>query len=706
MKFRILNLLTLLLAVILSAAAQNGYQLFQQGLAKERAESDLRGAVQIYERVVRQSSNDRKLAAQALYRIGECQRALGNTEARKAYERIVRDFADQKEQVAEAQARLVAMGANQNPGVAEMAFRKIWAGRGVNGRGRPSPDGKYLTFVDNETGDVAVRELISGVIRRLTNTGDWYDYAGRSVISPDSTQIAYTWEINNDGPWRSEVRLVPLESTEIASPKTIYRAGKGEYVSPFGWTPDGKELLIVRSLEDRTRQIAMLSIADGSVRVIRSLGSDDQPNPSLSPDGRFIAYERPANNAELSHDVFVLTADGTGETPITSNPARDTSPIWSPDGTQLLFMSLRTGNPSLWRIQITSGKPAGEAQLVKADLGEIVPIGMTQKGTFIYGIPGSTRRNIYSLKFDSELNALEEPNLAIDSFLNSNRGPAWSPDGESLAYYSTKTDSIVLRVRSFKTGEDRHLPVNLELVSLFGAGPIWFPDGRSFLVLARMNGNRSRGFYRVDSSTGKSELLHSVDNRTMSSYRLSPDGKSIYYCFQGVEDADPNKFATGQILRFDIGGEKPVVLAEDRWFISIALSPEGKQIAFLESHQRPKGVKKTTSSISVAPVDALPGHEIFRSSEWGGGSRYNGMAWSTDGRYIVFVREAADQQGHALWRIPASGGTPEQIAEGSILINNPGFHPDGRQIVFAASESGAGEIWALENFLPAQTAAK
>ena len=50
---------------------------------------------------------------------------------------------------------------------------RMWSGRGVDGSGSLSPDGRYLTFADWATGDLALRDLVTDTTRRLTNTGGW-----------------------------------------------------------------------------------------------------------------------------------------------------------------------------------------------------------------------------------------------------------------------------------------------------------------------------------------------------------------------------------------------------------------------------------------------------------------------------------------------------------------------------------------------------
>src|SRR2546428_13361517 len=85
--------------------AQSGNDLFQQALVKERTEGNLPEAIKLYQTIVQKYGSDRKLAAKALFQMGQAYEKLGSAEARKAYERIAREFADQKEVAADANGR-------------------------------------------------------------------------------------------------------------------------------------------------------------------------------------------------------------------------------------------------------------------------------------------------------------------------------------------------------------------------------------------------------------------------------------------------------------------------------------------------------------------------------------------------------------------------------------------------------------------------
>src|SRR5881409_191166 len=80
----------------LSPAADTLSETLQKGLFEEEANHNLDAAIKAYQSVLQQADEQRKLAATALFRLGECYRKLGKTnEASAQYERILRQFSDQ-----------------------------------------------------------------------------------------------------------------------------------------------------------------------------------------------------------------------------------------------------------------------------------------------------------------------------------------------------------------------------------------------------------------------------------------------------------------------------------------------------------------------------------------------------------------------------------------------------------------------------------
>jgi hypothetical protein len=180
------------------ATAQKSEEHFQQGLIKEEGEGALLEAIDIYTDVAEDELTERSLRAKALLHIGFCYEKLGRQEAQNAYRKIINQFPDQPETVKVARetlSRMAQTGSTRSIDVGELNIRKVWEGPSVDYlAGEPSPDGKYLSYVDWDTGDLAIFEIATGKKRRLTNKGPWEEsseFAQYSRWSPDGSHIVY-----------------------------------------------------------------------------------------------------------------------------------------------------------------------------------------------------------------------------------------------------------------------------------------------------------------------------------------------------------------------------------------------------------------------------------------------------------------------------------------------------------------------------------
>ncbi len=111
--------LLLLLAVLLPLAAHAATDLstaLQKGLFEEEANQNLPAAIQAYQSLLAASDDQRKLAATALFRLGECYRKLGQTnDAIAQYQRLIRDFTDQTTLATLSRQNLVGLGVGPAP---------------------------------------------------------------------------------------------------------------------------------------------------------------------------------------------------------------------------------------------------------------------------------------------------------------------------------------------------------------------------------------------------------------------------------------------------------------------------------------------------------------------------------------------------------------------------------------------------------------
>ena len=110
------------------------------------------------------------------------------------------------------------------------------------------------------------------------------------------------------------------------------------------------------------------------------------------------------------------------------------------------------------------------------------------------------------------------------------------------------------------------------------------------------------------------------------------------------------------------------------------------------------------SILEVIPQTGGPSRELFRTGGLGR-SRYSGLAWTKDKRYVLVTRSKADpgpvDTESALWKVPVAGGAPVETGISLPgMIRLPSLDPNGR-VMFAGEGGGdPPTIWVVENFLP------
>ena len=687
-------------------AVTEAERLLQKAMQKETVDGDLNAAIDQYKRILTLRDASRAVAAKALLQIGECHEKLGNAEARKSYEQLVREYGDQADIAGEARARLAALTRAAASMNRSMAVRRVWAGSDVDLEGGVSPDGRYICFVDWSTGDLAVRDLVKGENRRVTNKSSRSDeeYADFAAFSPDGKQLAYGW-CDKKG-WY-DLRAVAIDGSQ---PRTLHRSGDFDYFMPEAWSHDGKYILSIVGKKGGCA-IALVSTADGSVRVLKSVDHLQPQRLSISSDGRWIAYDLPQGENSGQRDIYLLATDGTRNVRLIEHPANDLCPVWTHDGKTILFVSDRGGTLGLWLVSVLDGQPKGPAQLIKPDMGRIRPFDITDNGALYYGLTAGTG-DVYEVEMDPKSGKLmASPSLALKHYVGFNGTPDYSPDGQSLACISLRgsiaglvpgNQSLV--VRSSKIGGEREFPLNIAP----GWELKWSPDSR--LVL--LSGQDTRGhinLYEIDVNTGELRLLFGqvgMNNATGSRTGWFPDQKSVYLI--GDAQRDEQRRAQSRLIRMDLNGKAEQEIfrykSDEVELESVTLSPDARRFACWQRN-------RMTESFGMLLIPANGGEprEVF--SMKGDGPRFaggspTGLSWTPDGRYLVFARRAElGNKKMDLWRVAVTGGEPEKV--GPLLDNvyDVVVHPGGNRVVFSTREPRQ-EVWVMENFLPAPKATR
>lgn len=686
--------LGLVLAAGMAWGAENGHKLFQKGLAKERAEGDPRAAIKIYEQVVRENASDHRLAAQALIRLAECSEKLGNAESRKIYERVLREYGDQKEAVTMARERL---GGNARPD--RPTTTQIGSGPKAGDLGKyaggVSPDGRYLSFTDSETGDLALYEIATGTDRRLTNANlKKRIFVEGSVISRDGKLIAYYWQ----EPGKNELRIASV--TGDPSPRVLYENPEIDDYELWDWSPDGKWLAVEISRKDHTKQIGLVSIAGGSLRVLKSIDWRGSRGMFFSPDGKYLGYGLPESNTGLNYDIFVLSVEGSRELPAVVHRADDLMMGWSPDGKRLLFASDRSGARDLWGLPISDGKPQGPPELLKADIGRAAESkGVTRSGALFYMTKtgGGPPSGIYVGEYDfaNRKRTSDAVEITQEEGLM-NRAPTWSPDGKYLAHVSLRVgpgpskapdnagDTLVIRsadtyevVRQWRGKLRDFYPATLR----------WIQDSRAVLVKgADLKGRQ--GIFRIDIETGDvfPVRVDQPGSPAWSLFSLSPDGRKLFYS-QGLGRQESN------VVERDLISGQEKELMRGGTLQPGRVSPDGRYLAVGRSEA------SGSTTVVFLPLDGGERREILVPAKV-----VPDQCWTPDGQSVIVLQPGQGKTSPAYWRVPVDGGSPAKV-EDSLVCR---VHPDGRRVAYVVAEKvpGKKEIWKLENFLPGSSGAK
>jgi Tol biopolymer transport system component len=318
----------------------------------------------------------------------------------------------------------------------------MWGGRQINLTRTPtisersptwSHDGERLAFVAfGFTGNSIDALHLNGRREALYYTNLYNGDLGGVTWSPSGEWIAF---IFNAVDGRGGVYAVNAGCLNTAAPCVSgeERAiiSEGGFYYHLSWSPDGRSVLFVaerdRNADVYRAEADCLENLGGCHNQARRLTHDVNPDygPSWSPDGGEIAFSSVRSG---EYEMYLMAADG-GEVRLLARYPVYIPPAWSPDGRSLAFPARLGHEYNLYRLDIDCGN--------SATLCEVMPL------------TGGAGNNLF---------------------------PAWSPDGTHLSFVSTRTGSLHLYVMDTRCAETAGCPARrLALQMATQGGAVWQP---------------------------------------------------------------------------------------------------------------------------------------------------------------------------------------------------------------------------------------
>jgi eukaryotic-like serine/threonine-protein kinase len=384
------------------------------------------------------------------------------------------------------------------------------------------------------------------------------------------------------------------------------------------------------------------------IQMVRMTTTGRATGPTISPDGRYIAY----SDAEGGKQGIWITQVATSSKQFLA-PA-GALPSFSPDGNYVFYLAQLSGDPTttLYRVPVLGGGSE------KVMTGVHSRAAFSPDGNRIAFVRESVKEN--SLMIANAGGSGERRLPAQGPLLSS--GVTWSPDGRKLAFGRSGQDAegVFFEVVEIDVGHGDERTISKREWDYIGEVE-WSRDG-DFLVIHADKKGEVGGIWRLAYPGGEATLI-ATDLNQLSNVSLTRDS-SMMVSAQTISAYNIHVRSTdspADVVRITSGSA-----TMDGW-CGIAWSSDGRIIYSSQASGRPD------------IWSMKPDGSDRRQVTVGLGSSYRGLSVSPDGRYIVFLSRKSG--GSHVWRVDITGANPRQLTQGS-GEHNPFVGPDGLWVYY------------------------
>ena len=485
-----------------------------------------------------------------------------------------------------------------------------------------SPDGKMVTYIQTHGGkdQIFLRQISGG--RAVALTDSTVDAVWPSW-KPDGTAILYT----GDGTIST---MPPLGGSATA----LLSRSATAYYAFCDWSPNGTTIICSNLVDG-----ALYRLDHNGTNVRRITPQNAEPVHSAvwSPNSKRIAYV--SGNIQFvtagytgnlaASSIWTVSADGGAPVRITDRSHLNMSPVWTPDGDHVLFVSTLGGSRDIYSQAVNgNGEPSGPPVRLTTGLNPHT-ISLSADGRTLAYSAFNTTSNVWMAPLHGADPIAPTAMRQITFGKQTIESLGASPDGRWLAYDSNLNGNADIYKLPLSGGE----PQQLTRDPADDFAPHWSPDGTEIAFHSFRNGNRD--IFVVSADGSRTEAVVVKPNQKLVP-RWSPDGRSLtYYAY-------PDSVFV--VSRTATGWGEPKFLANG---VGPMFSPDGKRIAF-----------QVENGLTVMPIKSGAQIRIATTGTCGTSGAFE---WSTDSRFIYYCALVGRSNG--LMVVPSTGGTSQPLLE-------------------------------------------